>query len=298
LRTLAFGLAAIAIAVAACSDTSHGSGDGGGGAGGQAPSPTSATTGSGGGSSTSTAASSADGGRGGSGVGGAGGGSASSAGGGSGPCLEITPSAFHRLDADGLYGWFEAPITPDQGGMAPDMLEIQFIGAAADPSLDGDQNGTFDLGSGGNTNYSTCSQCVYVLVDRKSSVKAFFQSSGTIDVRADSDTVHGAVDATLTDVTLIEVTFDPSEVTDPVPGGACLHITSAEVVRSLVPPPPAWTCDALFYGDGRCSCGCGVIDVDCPDSTLQSCEFCQDTGSCSMSACPGDIDPTNNALCN
>ena len=237
-RTLAFGLAAIAIAAAACSDTSHGNGDGGGGAGGQAPSPTSATTSTtasaGGGPSTSTSTGSAHGGGGSGGAGGSstgstgGGGSTGSAGGGgAAPCLEITPSAFHRLAGDGQYGWYEAPVTPDQGGMAADMLEIQFYGAAADPSLGwGPERDLRPRSRAGTRTTSTCSQCVYVLVDRSSAVKAFFQSSGTIDVRADSDTVHGAVDATLTDVTLIEITFDPNYVSVPVPGGACVHITT------------------------------------------------------------------------
>lgn len=62
--------------------------------------------------------------------------------------------------------------------------------------------------------------------------------------------------------------------------------------------PPEWTCDPTYYdaADG-CDCGCGAIDLDCPSSNVDACEYCDDSGSCSASACPGDIDPTNNAIC-
>jgi len=64
--------------------------------------------------------------------------------------------------------------------------------------------------------------------------------------------------------------------------------------------PPGWTCPPEFYGtaDG-CDCGCGVLDPDCDDGTVASCEFCGEPGSCSsvFSDCPGDIDPIQNWLC-
>ena len=35
-----------------------------------------------------------------------------------------------------------------------------------------------------------------------------------------------------------------------------------------------WTCDATWYGAGDgCDCGCGVIDTDCADGTLASCDY-------------------------
>ena len=300
LRTFAFALTALALTLGACSSSSSSGGQGG--TGGQAPSPGSSTggatstadaTGSGGGGQSATS------GGGQSSASGGGGESTSSGGGGQGPCLEITTSAFRRVIFDGLHGVYEAKVTPDQGGTPSDVLALEFYGAGWDPSLDGDQDGTFDLSTGGNTNYATCSQCVYLRASsNRIDTRVFFQASGTIDVHPDSDTVNGSVDATLTDVTLIEVTFDPNYMTEPVPGGSCVHVSSAEAVRALIPPPPGWTCASQFYGDGQCSCGCGVLDVDCADANVQSCVSCLDTGSCSASACPGDIDPTNNALCN
>ena len=62
--------------------------------------------------------------------------------------------------------------------------------------------------------------------------------------------------------------------------------------------PAAWDCAASYYGtDDGCDCGCGLIDPDCPDATLQSCIYCANEGSCSDDLCPGDIDPDNIATC-
>jgi len=59
-----------------------------------------------------------------------------------------------------------------------------------------------------------------------------------------------------------------------------------------------WTCNFLYYGtnDG-CDCGCGIPDPDCTDTTVGSCVYCDDPGSCSTGICPANIDPTNNAVC-
>ncbi|MFO0759436.1 MAG: hypothetical protein U0359_23280 [Byssovorax sp.] len=62
--------------------------------------------------------------------------------------------------------------------------------------------------------------------------------------------------------------------------------------------PAAWTCKPSYYNDSVCDCGCGVLDPDCADSKVASCAFCDDMGSCSADACPGSIDPNNNAVCN
>jgi hypothetical protein len=61
--------------------------------------------------------------------------------------------------------------------------------------------------------------------------------------------------------------------------------------------PSDWTCDPAYFTDGYCDCGCGAFDLDCADATVASCEFCNVPGSCSAAACPGTIDPTDNAGC-
>lgn len=60
-------------------------------------------------------------------------------------------------------------------------------------------------------------------------------------------------------------------------------------------PPPEWVCPAEFFGtsDG-CDCGCGALDPDCADATVDSCEYCMPPGCANDCA---DIDPTNNAVC-
>lgn len=60
-----------------------------------------------------------------------------------------------------------------------------------------------------------------------------------------------------------------------------------------------WTCAPATYGDGTCDCGCGLIDWDCADGTLASCQICDGLGSCSTQPCADStvIDPVNNAAC-
>lgn len=62
--------------------------------------------------------------------------------------------------------------------------------------------------------------------------------------------------------------------------------------------PVRWTCAARFYNDGSlCHCGCGVADPDCENGTRDVCDRCDFEGSCSARACPGTIDPNDNAVC-
>jgi uncharacterized protein len=61
---------------------------------------------------------------------------------------------------------------------------------------------------------------------------------------------------------------------------------------SHAPPKPSrWTCSPEAWGDGVCHCGCGVLDWDCQEWTVEECEVCNDPTSCSSQECPGLIDP-------
>ncbi|HWP09308.1 MAG TPA: hypothetical protein VNN72_26375 [Polyangiaceae bacterium] len=63
-------------------------------------------------------------------------------------------------------------------------------------------------------------------------------------------------------------------------------------------PPTGWKCEAARFADGHtCDCGCGVRDADCQDATVGSCDTCDDEGACAPGACPGKLDPLNNAAC-
>ncbi len=220
--------------------------------------------------------------------------------GGTGPCTEITLGALSVNTADGTEADYVAPSMPDMGDPTDaDMGHVEFYGPDVDPTLNGDATGTFDLSMGGDSNYSTCSRCVLLAVDPSTPGKIFFQQSGSLEIDTGSDQLNGVFTGTLTNATLIEVTIDSNNnfTSTPVPGGACVHIASATLsVASNV--PPGWTCDPSYYGDGSCDCGCGVADPDCADATVGSCDFCDDTGSCSTDACPGTINPTNNVGCN
>jgi hypothetical protein len=60
------------------------------------------------------------------------------------------------------------------------------------------------------------------------------------------------------------------------------------------PPPEGWTCDDNSYADGyQCDCGCGVFDLDCRTSTLESCEQCR----CGHGSCPDWLDPEDPTKC-
>jgi hypothetical protein len=61
--------------------------------------------------------------------------------------------------------------------------------------------------------------------------------------------------------------------------------------------PAGWTCSATFYGAGDgCDCGCGILDPDCPNGDVASCQYCNFEGSCAASSC-AEIDDDQNWLC-
>lgn len=234
-------------------------------------------------------------------TGGAGGTGGTGGTGGGSNCIEITLGAFTE-DGDGDFAVYLSASTPSQGDAAvADRFGLELYSSAIDPAFNGEDTGTFDLAAGADANYSTCSRCIRVVVDATAPTpgKVFFQSGGSIDIASATSPVEGNIDATLTDVTLVEVTIDPTTyVSTPVVGGECLHITMADF--AVAPPmlPANWSCDPDYFNDGLCDCGCAAADVDCADALVGSCDYCDDVGSCSEdAACPGSIDPTNNAIC-
>lgn len=210
---------------------------------------------------------------------------------------EITADMWAHLQSDGTFGAYGAVPSPDGGAADPDRLQIEFYGP---PDFDGDQTGMFDLAAAGDDNYATCSRCVRLIEDAGSGAgRIFFQLSGTMDVDPASTQLEGTLTATLTDVLLVEVTIEEGTfVSTPVAGGECLHLATADIAVVPPMPPAGWTCDAEFYADGFCDCGCGAFDdLDCADMTIDSCEYCDATGSCSTEECPGTIDPANTIGC-
>lgn len=210
---------------------------------------------------------------------------------------------FVASGADGTVALYRSQTTPNYGGANVDILNAEFYGQGAGAGFDGELSGTFDLSMGTDANYSTCSRCMRAVSDAvgpAGTAKQFFQQSGTLTIPAGSNHINGTINATLTDVTLIEVTIDTTTfVSTPVPNGQCVHIASANLVAAQpAMAPAAWNCTDSFFLDGEfCDCGCGVFDPDCITSEVAACGFCDNSGSCSATDCPGTINATNNAVC-
>lgn len=61
--------------------------------------------------------------------------------------------------------------------------------------------------------------------------------------------------------------------------------------------PADWECPDARYGMNQdCDCGCGALDPDCADATVDSCDSCGASGSCGSNTC-SDIDPEQNWNC-
>lgn len=80
--------------------------------------------------------------------------------------------------------------------------------------------------------------------------------------------------------------------------GECPGTIDPDHISTCDPPdPPAeWVCYAGFYADGTtCHCGCGAVDLDCPDASIASCQNCEGCGY--PDACDITIDPEDIASC-
>ncbi|NUO47772.1 MAG: hypothetical protein HOV80_02830 [Polyangiaceae bacterium] len=252
-------------------------------------------------STMSTTNSSSSTGEGGMGTGGMGTGGMGQGGGGTGGgsgCIAITPTGFALDQANGSAARYLSIFTPNVDGVEDDLIGLELYG----DTLDGGDPGTFDLTMNGDENYATCARCFRAFVDPEgANPRVFFQSAGTLEVASGLTPLDGSIDATVTGLTLIEVTIDPTTfVSTPVPGGDCFEIATADV---QVGPPAGWTCNLANYGtnDG-CDCGCGVVDPDCPDALAASCEYCVQGLSCAndgtVEGCEIPIlDPNNSAVC-
>jgi hypothetical protein len=81
-------------------------------------------------------------------------------------------------------------------------------------------------------------------------------------------------------------------------GAECPGRIDGTDTTTCVPTPNNWTCLPEKYADEKkCDCGCGVIDPDCHDETVGSCDTCWQSGSCANALCPSSIAPGDNAHC-
>jgi hypothetical protein len=234
--------------------------------------------------------------------------------------IEITATGAYSESADGSFATYSYDLSPQiygpdpDFGALPDYLWLDFYAGA---EYTGDLVGqSFSLGVGEEENYASCSRCVWLGVDfgyatdppdcsatpddcKTLSAQYFFATSGTLEIAANSDQMNGYPNATLTDVTLSEVTinFDASGLSKIVPGGRCLHLTTASYTTDL--PPVEWECAAYAYGSGDgCDCGCGIIDPDCAGETgVGACEYCSSGGTCSLDYMCHGVDLYDNSIC-
>ena len=121
------------------------------------------------------------------------------------------------------------------GGTQPDVISFEFLSNVFETPP---ATGTFDLGAGNNSNYSTCNQCILILQDLigpNNPQKYFFQTGGSITI--DTNTVPGVaadVDLSWSNVTLAEVTIDPDNMftSTLVPNGDCYTVVPDLVFRN------------------------------------------------------------------
>jgi hypothetical protein len=124
---------------------------------------------------------------------------------------------------------YNGNVSPNVDGASPELFRMEFyedMGWTAAP-------GTYDLGSNGNENYYTCSQCVRVFKDYDANAGTiagyYFPVSGSMTIQ----TIHSPPSdnkskGTLTNVKLVEGYLDDMlKATIVDPSGPCIFIQSA-----------------------------------------------------------------------
>ncbi len=192
---------------------------------------------------------------------------------GGGGCHPITIEDLDIVElVSGQKATYRSPLEDEVGNPGHDAFFLEAYGSGFGPGYDGEATGVFDLGSGEDSNYASCSRC-FLAGD---ATIGLFQQSGTLTI--DPASTHlgdGVLIATVTDLVLLESVFDPDTFeSTPVEGGACLTVARAELVVPLPTTPPGWVCPERDHGAGDgCDCSCGAYDPDC-DDPAQAIYFC------------------------
>ena len=147
-------------------------------------------------------------------------------------CTVLTLSNPQGVETEEGAAVYTADISPGFGGASTDVADLGFFVTQGTIAP-----GVVDLGAGIESNYATCERCIRIFQDIDApEVTIFFQRSGTLDVRGDALT---ALDVTLTNVKLVEVTIDAQDaVSTPVEGGACVLIPTATLSAPAASPIP------------------------------------------------------------
>lgn len=148
-------------------------------------------------------------------------------------------------------------------------------------------SGAFTLGQGVNASIETCEQCVVGYLDYDAEgvpATLLFAAAGTLTLPA-----GGVGTASLANVELREIDQTTFEL---VPDGVCLSVAADSFDYSFPVVPGGWTCDPTYYGvDDGCDCGCGVQDLDCPNTN--------DVAACTFDNCAvgTEANPANTTQC-
>jgi hypothetical protein len=130
-------------------------------------------------------------------------------------CVEVGVSAWNEL-LDTNDATYYSVITPNIGTAKSDLLALFEYSNAV---------GSFALGHGIDSTFASCDRCLLADVPAAPSDRYFFAMGGTLDIASSSQPISGVLDATLTDVTLVELGYDHL----PLAGGACLHLASTTI---------------------------------------------------------------------
>jgi hypothetical protein len=277
-----------------------GSGNATGQAGDGAAAGEAGAPGSGGTGGSGTGGKGGTGGTGGS-TGGKGGSAGKAGGGGAGgpPCvpIELTTLSVNAFNMPDSITSFSVATPNLEDMLVDDVVALQLYEYVEGLDFDysGSDLGTFQLGTGLDANYSTCSRCVVATVDE---LKWFFATEGTLKFELDSDQMNRNGHGTLRNVVLREATYDPTTYESTlVSGGDCYTIANGDLLVNTEPPPETWTCIPYYYADGSdCDCGCGVADPDCESASSSACEFCYCDPSDDMDC--SAVNSSQNQSCN
>ena len=127
--------------------------------------------------------------------------------------------------------------------------------------------GTYDLGSGLNTNYKTCTECVSIYQDvvNENYTNFYFQEGGTLTVESYDEFTRG-LSGTIS-AKLVEVELDDKNNSTPLPNGSCIEIEAAAFNSSGC----IKQCDGKDCGDDGCGGSCGTCRHDQGCSTESKC---------------------------
>jgi hypothetical protein len=131
-------------------------------------------------------------------------------------CLEIGAGTWaEQLSPEEGEATYYTYLSPNVGSSARDLLGL----------LDYDDAvGTITFGHGDDASIDTCWHCMLVNIPNGvGDGRNFFALGGTLDISASSQPLAGVMEASFSDVTLVEVDADYH----PLAGGDCLHLPSA-----------------------------------------------------------------------